>query len=167
MTEEGTSTPDATAQPAAPEPAPASPPPAAPAVTWAPPPAAPAATGQRTILAALAGILLLLGGILGGLAGLAVMLVGGSFAQALRDYIQVPGLEGADAATVLGGVVAFFGAVILVYSLVYLLAGIGVLRNRGWGRVMGLTVGILSCLIWLSGLSGSGTSPARGARTHS
>ena len=38
----------------------------------------------------------------------------------------------------------------------YLAAGIGVVRSRDWGRVLGIIVGILSGLIWLSGLSGGG-----------
>jgi hypothetical protein len=121
-----------------------------PPVAWAPaPPAAIAAAGGRTGLAAAAGVLLIVLGILGGLAGLAVALIGGSFAATLGDLIEVPGLNGADAGAVFGGVIAFVGVLILVYSLVYVFAGVGVLRNRGWGRVMGLVVGILSGLIWL------------------
>ena len=69
--------------------------------------------------------------------------------EALGDVIEMPGLDGADSGTILGGMVAFIGAIILVYSLVYVAAGIGVLRNRGWGRVTGLIVGILSGLVWL------------------
>ena len=136
------------------------PPPAVqqPAVAWAAPPAAAVATtGSRTVLAAIAGILLLLGGILGGLAGLAIAIVGGSFASSLGDLIVMPGLEGGDSGALLGGMVAFVGILIFIYSLVYFFAGIGVLRNRGWGRVMGLVVGILSGLIWL----GTVTTPDR------
>lgn len=134
------------------------PPPAAPqpAVAWAPPSAAAVAvpaTGQRTGLAAIAGVLLLLGGILGGLIGLLVAVVGGTFFGSLGDFMEIPDIEGANAGALLGGVVAFFGIIILIYSLVYLFAGIGVLRNKGWGRVMGLIVGIISGLIWLSGLT--------------
>ena len=138
-------------------PPPIAPPIAPPAVTWAAPPAAAPAVGQRTVLAALAGVLLVIGGILGGLAGLAVALIGGTFAASLGDLITVPGLSGGDAGAVFGGVVAFVGAIIVIYSVVYLIAGIGVLRNRNWGRIMGLTVGILSGLIWL----GTVTSPAQ------
>lgn len=131
------------------------PPPAVqqPAVAWAAPPAAAATTGSRTVLAAIAGILLLLGGILGGIAGLAVAIVGGSFASSLGDIIVMPGLEGGDPGALLGGMVAFVGVLIFIYSLVYFFAGIGVLRNRGWGRVMGLIVGILSGLIWLGAIT--------------
>ena len=144
---------------AAASPSPAAPPPVvAPAAAWAPMPAAAApAVGQRTTLAAIAGILLLIGGILGGLAGLAVAIIGGSFAATLGDLIEIPGLVGGDPGAIFGGVIAFFGVIIFIYSLVYFSAGIGVLRNRGWGRVTGIVVGILSGLIWL----GSVTTPAQ------
>jgi hypothetical protein len=107
------------------------------------------ATGQRTVLAALAGVLLLIGGILGAIAGLAVALIGGPFAASLGEIVAVPGLEAGDAGAFFGGVIAFTGALIFIYSLVYIAAGVGVLRNRTWGRVTGLVVGILSGLLWL------------------
>ncbi len=144
------------------------PPPAVqqPAVAWAPAPGpAVAATGQRTVLAAIAGLLLLLGGILGGLAGLAVAIIGSSAVASLGDLIELPELQGgADPATVLGGVVAFLGVIVVVYSLMYLIAGIGLLRNRGWGRVLGMVVGILSGLIWLSALGGADDVAAAGGQ---
>jgi hypothetical protein len=130
-------------------PAPAAPPPP----MYTPPPAPPAPTGERTVLAAIAGVLLLIGGILGGIAGLAVLLVGGPFAATLGDLVEVPGLAGGDAGALFGGVIAFTGALIFLYSLAYLFAGIGVLRNRNWGRVTGLVVGILSGLLWLGSVA--------------
>lgn len=133
----------------APTPA-AAPPPVAPPVTWAPAPAAVAAPGSRTGLAAAAGIILLILGILGGLLGLFVAVVGGSIASSLSDLVEIPGIS--DPSGVVGGVVAFFGILIVVYSLVYLIGGIGILRSRNWGRVLGIIVGILSGLVWLSGL---------------
>lgn len=138
-------------------PPPVAPPAIQPAVTWAAPPPAGSTTGSRTILAAIAGVLLLLGGIVGGIAGLALAFVGGPFAATLGELVVMPELEGADPGAVLGGIVAFVGILVFLYSLVYFLAGIGVLRSRGWGRVMGLVVGILSGLIWL----GTMTTPAQ------
>lgn len=137
-------------QASAPAPAPAAPPPAAPPVAWAPAPAAVAAPGGRTGLAAAAGVILLILGILGGLLGLFVAVVGGSIVSQLGDIVDVPGLN--DPGSVIGGVVAFFGILVVVYSLVYVIGGIGILRSRNWGRVLGLIVGILSGLVWLSGL---------------
>jgi hypothetical protein len=126
-----------------------------PAVSWAPAPAPVAATGKRTTLSLAAGILLILGGILGGLGGLLVAVFGGAIVDMMASFGPMPELEGVDPATFLGAFVVFFGIIILVYSLVYLVAGIGVVRSRDWGRVLGLIVGILSGLIWLSGLGGT------------
>lgn len=133
---------------------PTPPPPAAaqPAVAWQAPPPVVAAQGRRTGLAAAAGVVLLILGVLGGLLGLLVALVGGSFVAGLGDLGYFPELEGADPAAILAGAVTFFGIVVVIYSLVYLFAGIGILRSRTWGRVMGLIVGIISGLIWLGGL---------------
>ena len=134
--------------------APVAPPPAAPmaqpAVTWQAPPPVVAVAGGRTGLAAAAGIILLLLGILGGLLGLFVAVVGGSLASSFGELMEIPGVT--DPSGVVGGVVAFFGIIVVVYSLVYLIAGIGILRSRNWGRILGLIVGIVSGLIWLGGL---------------
>lgn len=130
------------------------PPPAAaqPAVAWQAPPVA-ATTGGRTALAAAAGVLLLILGVLGGLLGLLVVVVGGNFVASLGDLGYFPELEGRDPTAILGGVVAFFGIIIVIYSAVYILAGIGTLRSRGWGRVTGIVIGVLSGLFWLLSLS--------------
>ena len=155
-----TSTPPPIAPPAMPTPAVAAPAPQ-PAVSWAPAPTPVAATGKRTPLSLAAGILLIIGGILGGLAGLAVAVFGNAIVQSLEDFGGMPNVEGVDMAAFMSGFIVFFGIIILVYSLVYLFAGIGVLRSRDWGRVLGLIVGILSGLIWLSGL-GSANQPGAG-----
>ena len=149
-----TSTPPPIAPPAMPTPAVAASAPQ-PAVNWAPAPAPVTATGKRTPLSLAAGILLILGGILGGLAGLAVAVFGNAIVQSLEDFGGMPDVEGVDMAAFMSGFIVFFGIIILVYSLVYLFAGIGVVRSRDWGRVLGLIVGILSGLIWLSGLGGT------------
>jgi hypothetical protein len=112
--------------------------------------------GRRTPLAAIAGAILLVLGLLGGILGLFVIFVGSTFVSTLRGYIQVPDLGGADAGSVIGGFVAFFGVLIAFYSLVYILGGVGVLRTAGWGRTLGLIVGIISGLVWLSGFSNMG-----------
>lgn len=128
-----------------------------PVVAWqAAPPQPVAVKGKRTVLAAIAGILLLLGGLGGILLGLLIAVVGGTFVSGLgqfTDFGDIPELNGADPAAVLGGVVTFVGIIIAAYSVAYLLAGIGVLRNSSWARVLGIVVGILSGLIWLSGVT--------------
>jgi hypothetical protein len=125
-----------------------------PAVSWSPPPAPVSTAGQRTTLSLVAGILLIIGGILGSLAGLAVAAFGSAFISAIERFGPVPELEGMDVEKFLSAFVVFFGIIIIAYSLVYLIAGIGVVRSRDWGRVLGLVVGILSGLVWLGGLGG-------------
>jgi hypothetical protein len=137
--------------------APAGPAEAAPAppVGWQPPPVAVATKGERSTLAMAAGILLILGGIGGILLGLLVAIVGGTFISSLdfSRFSNVPNFNGANPGAVAGGLVAFVGAVIVAYSIAYLLAGIGVVRNANWARVLGIIVGIISGLVWLSGLA--------------
>lgn len=138
----------------------ATPPPVTPPpVAWGAPPAVAAARGGRTVLAAIAGVLLIILGILGGLLGLMVAVFGSSIVRQL-DLSQYGGDFGGlnDPAAVVSGAIAFVGIIVVVYSLVYLIGGIGVVRSRGWGRVIGLIVGILSGLFWLLGLSGGSSS---------
>jgi hypothetical protein len=113
-----------------------------------------AAKGQRTMLAAVAGVGLIILGVLGGLFGLAIAVFGSSVVRQLdlSQYGDFGDIN--DPAALISGAIAFVGIVIVVYSLVYLIGGIGVVRSRGWGRVMGLIVGILSGLFWLLGLTG-------------
>lgn len=143
-----------------PAPAPAAPPPP---IAWAAPPVAVAAAGGRTTLAAIAGVGLIILGVLGGLLGLMVAVFGSSIVTQL-DLSQYGGDFGGlnDPAAVVSGAIAFVGIVIVVYSLVYFIGGIGVVRSRGWGRVMGLIVGTLSGLFWLMSLTGSGSGANSG-----
>jgi hypothetical protein len=133
--------------------APAAPPPP---VAWGAPPVVAAAKGERTMLAAVAGVGMIILGVLGGLFGLAIAVFGSSVVKSL-DLSQFGDLNNTninDPAALISGAIAFVGIVVVVYSLVYLIGGIGVVRSRGWGRVMGVIVGILSGLFWLAGLTG-------------
>ena len=157
-------TPPAYTPPPVPPPAMPQPAMAQPAVAWAAPPAAAAVQGSRTTLALGAGVLMLILGILFGLLGLAIAVLGPTFASAFENMAEFPDMNGADPGAVIGGVFAFIGIIIVVYSLVYIAGGIGVMRSRGWGRVIGIIVGILSGLIWLSSLTNAGrVSEAGGA----
>ena len=137
-------------------PPPIAPPAPQPAVAWETPAPASVGPGGRTTLAAAAGILMLVFGALGLLFGLLFVgvagMVGGlSGSGAFGDIPGMPaGMEGA-----IGGFVAVIGVIIILFSLLYLIGGIGVLRSRGWGRVIGIVVGIIGGLIWLSGIFGS------------
>lgn len=137
-------------------PPPIQPPAEQPPVAWAPPPpaAAPAAGGV-TGLAKAAGVLLIIGGVLGGLAGLAVAVFGSAVVQMVEDMGAIPNIEGVDPVAFITGFIVFFGILILVYSMLYLIGGIGIVRSRDWGRVLGIIVGIISGLVWL----GSVTTP--------
>jgi hypothetical protein len=141
-----------------PVPPPAMPQPAMqqPAVAWAPPPAATAATGQRTGLSLAAGIILIVLGILGGLLGLLLATVGRGFVESFNGFNDLPGFNGADPGAVVGGIVTFFGIILLIGGIAYTLGGIGVARSRGWGRVLGIVVGVIGGLFWLASLGGSG-----------
>jgi hypothetical protein len=153
--------PTGTWQQAAPPP-PIAPPVQQPAATWAPAPApVAAATGQRTGLALGAGILMIIGGILFGLAGLGVAVLGRAVIESFGDLGQIPGLEGVDAGALASGIMTFVGILIMLYALLYLIGGIGIVRSREWGRVIGIIVGVLSGLLWLGSVA---TPDVDGAR---
>jgi len=143
---------------------PASPAGQQPAVAWAAPAPAVAVQGGRTGLAAVAGIALLILGILGALIGLLVFAVAGMVGSLGSGgfFDEVPGMP-PGFETAIGGFVVVLGVIILVYSLLYVIGGIGVLRSRGWGRVIGIVVGIISGLIWIS----AATTPAPGGEQSS
>lgn len=41
----------------------------------------------------------------------------------------------------------FIGAVVLVFGLAHLAGGIGILRRRGWARILGLVLSILALVV--------------------
>jgi len=162
-TPEGT-TPDAPPPAAAPPayapptytPPPIAPPSPQPAVAWAPPPVASAAAGQRTTLSLAAGILLVVLGVLGVLFSLAVLTIGRSVVDQF-DFSSLPGLQGnADPNAIVSGVITFLGIFVLACSTFYIVGGVGVMRSKNWGRVIGIIIGILAGLIWLGSLASSG-----------
>lgn len=137
-------------------PTPAQPPPLQPAVAWGAAPPPPVVAG-RSGLAMAAGIGLLVFGILMLLIGLLFLAVAGMVGGLAGSggFGEIPGMppgfEGA-----IGGFVVILGIIVMLYSLLYIVGGIGVLRSRGWGRVMGIVVGIITGLFLLAGL----TSPS-------
>jgi hypothetical protein len=132
-------------------------------VAWQAPPPAVAMKGQRTPLALVAGILLLLLAIVGGLFGLLIIVVGATVINSLgSDVTNIPGYNG-DPAALFTGVFAFVGIIIIAYSLAYLSAGIGVIRNSTWARVLGIVIGIISGLLWLGGITGAGNAGTTGS----
>jgi len=142
-------------------PPPIAPPAPQPAVAWAPPPATTAAVGQRTTMSMAAGILLIILGVLGALIGLLILTIGRGVIQAF-DFRGMPGTENiSDPNALVGGVIAFFGIFLLVCSTFYVVGGVGVLRSKNWGRVIGIVIGILAGLLWLGSLTSGGTVSGR------
>ena len=147
-------------EPAAPATPPATPPglPPGPAVQWQAPPASAAAPGARpprTTLSAVAGAVLLALGVVGLLFGFLFLAFASVVADLASDFVdQMPGVPGGlTPEQLVGGTIGFLGMIVIAYSVVYLLGGIGVLRSAEWGRVTGIVVAIISGLIWGSGLS--------------
>jgi hypothetical protein len=147
-------------------------PPAAPP-TAAPPPAAPAgwvqpqaggwvqpveARGSVTILARLAGLILVILGIFWAAVG-AILIVGGNAFKSITD--QFGALSTTDATTVdqagniISGVLVGFGVVILVVAIVEIFGGIGALFGRGFGRAIGIFYSLLFGAFLLVGLTGA------------
>jgi hypothetical protein len=127
-----------------------------PTVAWAPPPAAGAEAGQRTPFALAAGILLVLLGALGALAALALLTIGREFIRQF-DFSSLPGLEQVqDPSGFVESAATFGGILVLAFSTFYIVGGVGVMRSRSWGRVIGIVIGILAGLFWLAGVAGGG-----------
>jgi hypothetical protein len=106
-----------------------------------------------------AGVALLVLGVLGALFGLLFFALAGMVGSLGQGgfFDEVPGMP-PGFETSIGGFVAVIGVIVIVYSLLYVAGGIGVLRSRGWGRVIGIVVGIISGLIWLAGVFSPSTS---------
>jgi hypothetical protein len=137
-------------------PPPIAPPAAQPTVAWAPPPVAGAVVGGRTTLSLAAGILLVVLGALGVLFSLVVLTIGRSFVDSF-DFTNLPGVEGVgDPGQVVGGVITFLGIFVLACSTFYIVGGVGIMRSKSWGRVIGIVIGILAGLLWLGSVAGGG-----------
>ena len=129
-------------------------PPPQPAAAWAPPPSAAPAGGQRSALSLGAGILLVILGAFGALTSLALLTIGREFIRQF-DFSTLPGLERvSDPNGLVASGLVFFGIVLLACSTFYIVGGVGVMRSRSWGRVIGIVIGVLAGLFWLLGLVG-------------
>jgi len=103
--------------------------------------------GGVTVIA----ILEFLGGVGCILVGLAVMLGGGMLAAVIGQS----GEQGSGAgAGVLGALGAALGIVVLVFALLYFLVGWGMLKLKGWARIITMIFAGLSILGSLFGITG-------------
>jgi hypothetical protein len=127
-----------------------------PPISWAPPPPVTAATmrpGPRSTLSLAAGILLVVLGALGVLIAIAMLTVGRQLIAQI-DFSGMPGVEGVNDPNALAeGFLAFAGIVLLVCSTFYVVGGVGAMRSKNWGRVIGVVIGVLGGLFWLVGLA--------------
>jgi hypothetical protein len=123
----------------------------------APPAPAPVLVpGRRTALAAAGAVVLLVLGVLGIIVAVAILTIGRSIIDSF-DFSSLPGMEGVeDPDNVIGSVFSFVGIMLVIFSAFYVIGGVGALRTAGWGRVIGIVIGLLGTLFWLSASAGSG-----------
>ena len=159
------------AQPAPPPPGPAwGQPSAPPAQQYAPPPAPgtwaqpapagnqwvqpPAVQGPVTGLAKIGGLIIALIAALWIFFGVLIV-IGGALTKGLFDSIG----SGTDVSNAVGGAIAVFGVIILVFAVIEFLGGLGALFGKDWGRVIsiiyGLLFGVASLLIGFSAMAGA------------
>ncbi len=121
----------------APDPSAWPPPPAGATAPWPP---AVATRPPSTPLVVVAGIFLLVAGILTFGIGAIFGLLGGLIAVAGSSG------EGFELLGPLGGVVAGLAFLVVFWGLLEVVAAIGMLIHRGWGRALGLIVGVAGAL---------------------
>ncbi len=134
------------APPSAGAPPPGWPPTAASATAPWPPTAS--AGPSTSALVVVAGIFLLLAGILTFGFGVLFGLLGGLIAAVGTSE------EGFEVFGPLGGVVAGFAFLVVFWGLLEVVAAIGMFAHRGWGRALGLIVGVVGVLFTGLGLWG-------------
>jgi hypothetical protein len=108
-----------------------------------------ASTTSGSVVAA--GVILLVIATLVGIFGIFAVFAG-SIMGDLKNFPGQSGLtqEQLDTVTRIGRtVIIAFGGVALAIALGHLLSGIGVLRRRGWARILGLVMSVLGVLFWL------------------
>jgi hypothetical protein len=110
--------------------------------------AAPEYGYKTSILAVIAGIVLLLYGLLATLAGIGLIAVS-NFAGSFTDSL---GSSLADAVT---KSIVIVGAVVLIIGILHLLSALGVWLHKSWGRILGILFAILGTLFGLAAVAGA------------
>jgi hypothetical protein len=120
---------------------------------WSPPPQQPAGWGaggmapmSRPTFVTVAGILLIIFGVILLLAAVLAFAGGALLANAFG------GVEGGG---IFAGIAAFFGVIVLFWSILHFLGGIGSLQGKGWGRWIGMVVAVITVIFGVLGLLGS------------
>ncbi len=106
----------------------------------------------------LAGILLLFAGLMAVISAIAVLVIGAQGTSILED-IQGVTKENLDLIRDYKGVLIAGGGVLLAVGLIHLLASIGIFGHRGWGRFLGLLLGLLGVLIGIAGVVSANNPP--------
>jgi hypothetical protein len=130
-------------------------PPTEPVPTWSPQPPPPVGGASGSVVAA--GVILLVIATLVGIFGIFGIFAGSTMGD-LKNLQGQSGLtqEQLDTFAKIGRTfVIAFGAVALAIGMAHLLSGIGVLRRRGWARILGLVMSVLGVLFWLLLLASS------------
>jgi hypothetical protein len=124
------------------------------------------APAQRPTEVTVASIILMVLGGIGLLISLLILLAGGMVGSLSSGEIEQQTGQtlptGFDMSA-FGAIFGVVGAILLVFSVVYLLGGIGAIRGSGWGRALGLIAAIIGVLFWGLGLLGSIGSLGSGA----
>jgi hypothetical protein len=127
-------------------------PPTEPVPTWsAEPPVSGLVSGGTSGTVVAAGVILLVISALAALLGILLLLGGALMGQITSLSPGDSGLtqDQLDALAGMGRTfILVFGGVGLVVALSHLLSGIGVLRRRSWARILGLVMSVLGLLIW-------------------
>ena len=125
-----------------------------PTSAWNPTPVAPSSSEGASGAVVGAGVILLVIATLLGIFGILAIFAGAIMGQ-ITNLSGQSGLteEQANALMTVGRTfIIAFGRVALGLGLAHLLSGIGVLRRRGWARILGLVMSVLGAL--LGGLAG-------------
>jgi hypothetical protein len=138
-----------------------------PSPSWNPmPPAAPPASGTSGAVVGAGVILLVIATLLVIFGTFAIL--GGAMMGQITNFSGETGLTEEQAAALMQvgrTFILVFGGVALAIGLAHLVSGIGVLRRRGWARILGLVMSVLGVLLWLvvlvsSALAGTQPIPA-------
>ena len=106
---------------------------------------------------AISGVLLIVIGLLVGLAGLGLMAIGAIARQVFDDAVNNGTLTGygSDVVDFVRGVLVVLGVIVGLYGLGELVAGIGILAKRQWARILGLVLALVAGLLTTLALLGS------------
>jgi hypothetical protein len=118
-------------------------------------------SGKGTsILAIIAGIPLLIYGLLVTMGGAALIVIK-SFVD---DVIRQASVDPSVAQSVRDAFVVV-AAIVLIIGILHVLAAIGIWAHKGWGRALGIMWGVLGTLIGLASLGARSTTTINGTTT--